>query len=76
MVKVRIGVAESSKLVEVDVEDIKKFKAGLESAVAEGRVSWVTDVKGKEVGIPAGKIAYVEVESDESERAVGFAPAV
>lgn len=73
---VRIGVAESSKVVEVEVEDLDSFKKDVESAVSGGSIAWFTDTKGREVGIPAQKIAFVEVETENGSRSVGFAPAV
>ena len=33
---------------------------------------WLTDSKGKKVGVTVAKLAYVEVEPDASPRAVGF----
>lgn len=74
--KVRIGVADSSKVVELEIEDLKKFRQSIEDAVKGGGIAWFPDVKGREVGIPSGRIAYVEVESQDGAHAVGFAPAV
>jgi hypothetical protein len=39
-------------------------------------MAWFTDTKGRTVGIPATKVAYVEIEEDEDGPAVGFAPAI
>ena len=33
---------------------------------------WLTDSKGKRVGVPTDKIAFVEVASDAGDRQVGF----
>ena len=33
---------------------------------------WLTDVKGRRVGIPADRIAYVEIEEDGATQHVGF----
>lgn len=74
--KVRIGIADSSKVVELEIEDLKKFRESIEDAVKGGGVAWFTDIKGREVGIPSGRIAYVEIESQDGAHAVGFAPAV
>lgn len=74
--QVRIGVAESSKLVELEIEDLKKFRQSVEEAVKDGGIAWFKDVRGREVGIPSSRIAYVEIESPDSERSVGFGPAV
>jgi len=73
--KVRIGIAESSKIVELEIDDPDAFKAELGRAVADGGLAWFTDSKNREVGIPAGGIAFVEIETELGGRAVGFAPA-
>lgn len=73
--KVRIGIADN-KVVEVDVDDEKLFKSELEKALADDGMAWFTDTKGRTVGIPAAKVAFVEIEQDETGPAVGFAPAV
>ena len=73
--KVRIGIPEG-KVVEVDVSDEKSLKSELENAVKEDGMAWFTDTRGRTVDIPASKVAYVEIENDESGPAVGFAPAV
>lgn len=74
--KVRIGVAESDKIVELEIDDVDAFKKSVASAVESGDMSWFKDTKGREVGIPAARLAYVEVEGEADGRAVGFAPAV
>ena len=74
--KVRIGIAETSKLVELDVDDAGKFRKEVERALAEGGIAWFNDSKNREVGIPAARIAFVEIESADGDHAVGFAPAV
>lgn len=74
--KVRIAVAESSKVVELEVDDLPEFKKTMAATVEAGDVYWTTDAKGREVGIPAGRIAFVEVESENADVAVGFAPGV
>jgi Protein of unknown function (DUF3107) len=33
---------------------------------------WLTDSKGRKVGIPTDKLAYVEVAGDSADRKVGF----
>lgn len=74
--RARIGVAESSKVVEIEFDDLDEFKKGVGQALADGAIAWFTDTRGREVGLPADKVAYVEVESEDDSRAVGFAPAV
>jgi hypothetical protein len=74
--KVRIGITETSKVVELEADDEKSFKKELEKAVAAGGIAWFTDTKGRTVGIPAANVAFVEMEATEDGPAVGFAPAV
>jgi hypothetical protein len=74
-VKVRIGVADSAKTIEIDVDDMKSFKKAVVDSVKSGEIAWFTDSKGREVGVPAGRISYVEIEADDSARRVGFGPA-
>jgi hypothetical protein len=33
---------------------------------------WLTDLRGRQVGIPADRIAYVDIGSDGSTNPVGF----
>jgi hypothetical protein len=76
-VDVRIGVTYTSK--EIDVElgddaDAKKVKAGIEAALADDTgVLWLTDRKGRQVGVPVAKLAYVEIGAPGDERRIGFA---
>ncbi len=74
--KVRIGIAETDKVVELDVDDIDGFKEEIERAVNEGGLAWFTDTKSRTVGIPSRNVAFVEMETEEIGPAVGFAPAV
>lgn len=72
--KVRIGIAEANRVVELDVDDPTAFEQGLEAAFTAGTpLLWFEDAKGRRVGIPREKVAFVEVER-ETERPVGFSP--
>jgi hypothetical protein len=35
-------------------------------------VLWLTDKRGRRVGVPTGKVAYVEVGAASDDRRVGF----
>lgn len=74
--KVRIGILETDKLLELEVDDLKSFKKEIERAVGDGSLGWFTDTKGRSVGIPARNIAFIEIEGSDLDRQVGFAPAV
>ncbi len=73
---VRIGIVQSVKELDVELPDDAdrdKVLADIESALAgDGTVLWLTDRKGRQVGVPAGKVAYVEVDPPVSDRRVGF----
>jgi len=73
--KVRIGIATTDKLLELEIDDAKAFMAEMEKAVVEGGLGWFTDAKGRTVGIPARSVAFIELEDAAGQRAVGFAPA-
>ena len=58
---------------EVDDGDRDDLKARVEAALSGATdVLWITDKRGRDVGVPAGKIAYVEVGSADSDRRIGF----
>ena len=74
--QVHIGMIQTPKELEIDlgekadgdavVEDINKALAG------ESNMLWLTDRKGRRVGVSTAKLAYVEIGPDELERRVGF----
>lgn len=71
---VRIGITQTPKEIELDMsEDGDAVKKVVEDAVAKGDIMlWLTDRKGRRVGVPAAKLAYVEIGSASEERRVGF----
>lgn len=58
-----------------DDADRDAVMSQVESALASESVLWLTDRKGRRVGIPAGRVAYVEFGVPASERRVGFGAA-
>lgn len=73
--KARIGVADSAKVIELEVEDSEAFRKEVEAVFSSDQeVYWFTDTKQLAVGVPVSRIAYVEIETEESQRRVGFAP--
>lgn len=74
-VDVRIGVTQAPREITVEVADDERddLKAKVEAALSGATdVLWVTDKRGRDVGIPAAKIAYVEVGSADGDRRIGF----
>lgn len=73
---VRIGITQSMREIELELDndtDRAALKAQVAEAVAtEAGVLWLTDVKGREVAVPASKIAFVEIGHDEDQRSIGF----
>jgi hypothetical protein len=72
--EVKLGVVYSPKelLIETD-EAADEVVERVESAVAgKAQVLWLTDTKGRRVGIPTEKLAYVEVGEEHPDRRVGF----
>lgn len=73
---VRIGVTYSPKEIDLDMGDRvdrSSLHADIEAALAkESGVLWLTDKRGRQVAIPAGKVAYIEIDSPEDERRIGF----
>jgi hypothetical protein len=75
-VDVRIGIVQTAKEIDVEVGDSvdrEELVASIESALAnqEG-VMWLTDKRGRRVGVPVNKLAYVEIGPRSEERRVGF----
>lgn len=78
--EIRIGVTYSPKELEIEMDDDAAGDALVEQISAsvgeEGSMLWLTDKKGRRVGIPTAKLSYVEIGAPHSERRVGFTPAV
>jgi hypothetical protein len=74
-VDVRIGVTQAPRelTLEVDDGDRADLKTRVEAALSGATdVLWITDKRGRDIGIPAAKIAYVEVGSADGDRRIGF----
>ena len=63
------------KELEVDLpEDTDRdvVTAQVEATLSGGTVLWLTDRKGRRIGVPSSRIAYVEFGIPANERRVGF----
>lgn len=73
---VRIGITQTPKELEIELRDDAdrdKVVADIEKLLKTGDgVLWLTDKKGRKVGVPVAKLAYVEVGAPSAERRVGF----
>lgn len=77
---VRIGVTYSPKELDVELTDDvdrAQLRSDIEAALGDdgSGVLWLTDRRGREVGVPAEKIAYVEIGAPGDERRIGFGTA-
>jgi hypothetical protein len=75
-VDVRIGVIHTAKEIDIELPsdaDREKIRKAIESAMGDDdKTLWLTDRHGRDIAVPAAKIAYVELGSPDSERRIGF----
>ena len=72
---VRIGVTYTAKEIDVELEDgtdRSELMANIEGALGGDGVLWLTDRRGRSIGVPSDKVAYVEIGGPDSERRIGF----
>ena len=73
--EVRIGVLHTAREIELDLgeeADVDKLAKEIETAIAGGEgMVWLTDRRGRRVGVPAQRLAYVEIGTS-GDRRVGF----
>lgn len=72
--EVRIGVTQVPREIEVEITDGTREQVvkDVEAALSKGEgVLWINDRRGRTVGVPAAKLAYVEISPNEDRR-VGF----
>jgi hypothetical protein len=71
--EVKLGVTYSPKELVVEVDQSPDDVASLvEEAVSGKKVLWLSDTKGRRVGVPTEKLAYVEVGEEHPDKRVGF----
>jgi len=74
-VDIRIGVTYSPKELDIELAedaDPKTLKAEIEKSLADGGIVWLTDRKGRQVGVPADKVAYIELGRPDADHRIGF----
>lgn len=72
---VRIGLTQAPKELEVhlpDDADPAALQNQVDAALAAGGTLWLTDRKGRQVGVAVEKVAYVEIGSPDDDRRIGF----
>jgi UPF0288 family protein (methanogenesis marker protein 3) len=72
--EIRIGVVDSPKEINLEIsEGLDDLIKRVDEALTGGTsVLWLEDEKGRRVGIPAAKVAYVEIDPESAPRSVGF----
>lgn len=73
---VRIGVIYTAKELDIEMgDDVDRdaLQADIETALSgDGGLVWLTDRRGRKVGVPIDKVAYVEIGIADDERRIGF----
>ena len=72
--EVKLGVTYSPKELVVEDDQSPDDVAGLvEDAVSgKSKVLWLSDTKGRRIGVPTEKLAYIEVGEEHPDKRVGF----
>ena len=72
---IRIGVGEAGKEIQLEMaEDIElpTLKSQIDDALeASTGTLWLTDKDGREVGVPASKITFIDIGSQSAPK-IGF----
>jgi hypothetical protein len=75
-VDVRIGVTHAPREINVEMDDgidRQQLKADVAAALADDdAVLWLTDKRGRDIGIPSSKVAYIEIGTADNDRKIGF----
>lgn len=73
---VRIGVTENARELSVELDadsNEAELRSNLEAALENGKgFFWLTDRRGRQIGVPAARIAYVEIGGAGREPSIGF----
>ncbi|MEQ8717182.1 MAG: DUF3107 domain-containing protein [Acidimicrobiales bacterium] len=77
--EVRIGAADTGKELIIEMPDEAKaddVRAQLDEALAspEGLI-WMTDRRGRQVGVPVARVGWVEIRIDDGASKIGFGAA-
>ncbi len=71
----RIGLTHTPKELEIQLPedtDPSAIQTQVEAAISASTTLWLTDRKGRQVGVPGAKLAYIEIGSPNEERRIGF----
>jgi hypothetical protein len=71
-IEVKIGVQYSPREISVEVtQTADEVRALVEQAIADGSTIHLTDIRGRQLLVPATTLSYVEIGPSEARR-VGF----
>lgn len=72
--EVRIGVVHTPKEISLEVEaSADEMQKLITKALSDDDgVLWITDTRGRLVGVPSERVAYVEMETADAAKRVGF----
>ncbi|MGH8958944.1 MAG: DUF3107 domain-containing protein [Acidimicrobiia bacterium] len=71
---IKIGVADTNRVIETEAESADSIKTVLEEAYSTGKpILWFEDTKNRLIGVPLEKVAYIEIDQESDSRQVGFA---
>jgi UPF0288 family protein (methanogenesis marker protein 3) len=75
-VEIRIGLGDAMREIEVEMDEgtdqAKVIDEFSKAQAAKESLWWLTDRKGKKVGVPVDKILFIEVGPNKEQRKVGF----
>jgi len=75
-VDIRIGVTHAPREISIEMaEDTDRdtLKKQVAAALADDdAVLWLTDRRGRDIGIPSERIAYIEIGAPNDDRKIGF----
>lgn len=73
--EVRIGVVYTTRELTLETDDpVDQVMQRIEGALNNGEaLLWLIDSKGRRVGVPTDKIAFIEVAADAGAHKMGFA---
>jgi hypothetical protein len=75
-VDVRIGIADSTQIIEVDMgddTDRDEMRAQVQAVLSGSTpVLMLVDRRGKELNVAAGRVAWIELGSADADRRIGF----
>jgi hypothetical protein len=74
-VDIRIGVTQAPRELTIEIPDDEagQVRQQVEAALAGAvDVLWLSDKRGRQLALPAAKIAYIELGLPDGDRRIGF----